>query len=245
MAVIETKYSVGDKVWYAGVTTEARQHPCPDCKGERKWQAVSPAGYEYTFACPRCATSFASHDELSLKYTAHIPALRQLTIGSVRHDSNSGPFADRHPNTYMCVETGVGGGAVYYESDLFETEEAARIAAAAKATKADREIKHIAERYNRSLEVSDYQLESALLREAKEARSRAHGLLWNLNNLFASIEEAADKEAILEAVEDYKRWTWQRDKAAATPPPASPPASPEANTTTSVDGDGAGEGRGR
>lgn len=229
MAVIETKFSVGDKVWHAGVTTETRQHPCPDCKDERKWQAVSPAGYEYTFACPRCSTSFASHDELSLKYTAHVPSLRRLTIGSVRHDSHSGTFADRERNSYMCVETGVGGGSVYYESDLFETEEDARIAAELKSAKADSEMKHIAERYTRSLEVSDYQLDSALLKEAKEAQSLARSLLYNLSDLFANIEEAADKDAILEAVEDYRRYTWERDKAEAiaraqAPAPGETPA---------------------
>ncbi len=220
MAVIETKFSVGDKVWYAGVTTEARQHPCPDCLGERKWKAVSPAGYDYTLPCPRCSTSFSSHDELSLKYSAHIPALRLLTIGSVRHNSDTGAFSDRERNSYMCVETGVGGGSVYYESDLFETEGAASTAAQARAASADATIKHIAERYNRTLEISDYQFESALLKDAaiaaSRARSRARELLWNLNDLFAAIEEASDKDAILEAVEDYKRYNWERDKAATT-----------------------------
>lgn len=212
MAVIETKFSVGDNVWHAGITTERRQHPCPDCKGARKWAAVSPAGYEYTFGCPRCSTRYSHHDELNLDYQAHIPSVRCLTIGSVRHDSYSDT---RSQNTYMCAETGVGGGSVYYESDLFATEEEALTAATAKAKTADLKVKHVADRYNRTLEISDYQLESALLKQAGEAAKKAHALLWNLNDLFTSIEEADDKDAILEAVDDYKRFSWERDKEEA------------------------------
>lgn len=214
MAVIETKFSVGDKVWHASTVEEQRQHPCPDCNGERKWQAVSPAGYEYTFACPRCSARFASHDELSLAYTAHAAAARQLTIGSVRHDSHEGAFGNHERNTYMCQETGVGGGTIYYESNLFSTEAEALVAAELMAAKNNSTLKHIVDRYNRSLEISDYQLESGLLKQANEAAAKARGLLWNLNELFSSIEEADDKEAINETVEDYKRYQWQRDKDA-------------------------------
>lgn len=218
MATIETKYSIGDIVWYAGTTTEQRQHPCPDCNGTKQWRAESPAGDAFTFACPRCSTSYGSFNELSIAYTAHTAALRRLTIGSVRHDS-SPTFSSGSPTTYMCVETGVGGGSVYDESRLFPTEEKARVCAEAAAAVANSTMKHIVQRYNQTLSISDYQLTSGLMKIAKDERSKAGNMLWNLNDLFTRIEEAEGKDDILEAVEAYKRHEWARDKAAIEPQP--------------------------
>lgn len=219
MTVIYTKYSVGDVVWFASTNTERKQHPCPDCNDTKKWNAVSPAGYEYTFGCPRCSARYASHDELSLAYTATVPSTRQLTIGSVRHDSADGWGDGRGPKTtYMCVETGVGGGSVYDENRLFDNEADALICAKLLASEANATVPYIVKQYNRSLEISDYQLESALLKKAAEARSRAGQLLWNLSALFDTIKEADDKDAILEAVEEYREYNWARDKEVAGEP---------------------------
>lgn len=37
--LIETKFSIGDVVYYATTTTETKEHECPDCLGTRKWKA--------------------------------------------------------------------------------------------------------------------------------------------------------------------------------------------------------------
>lgn len=215
MAVIETKYSVGDVVWHANTTTERKQHPCPDCHDTRKWQAISPAGYEYMFGCPRCSARYASHDELSLAYTAAVPYARKLTIGSVRHDSADGWNEDRQPKTtYMCVETGVGGGQIYDENRLFETEEGALVCAKLLAAEQNETTPYIIKQYKGSLEISDYQLESALLKKAADAKSGARQLLWNMNDLFEQISEAETKDEIIEMVDDYKNYRWERDKEA-------------------------------
>lgn len=214
MATIETKYSVGDVVWFANTTTEGRQHPCPDCKGTRKWKGVAPSGNEYTFSCPRCSTSYQSNRELSLVYTAHTPIARKLTIGSVKYDST--PWReDECKATYMCLETGVGSGNVYREDHLFEIEQDALVAAQVMADLANSEVEWIATLYNKTLEMSDYQLDSALIQTAKEKNSRASSMLWNLNALFEKINEAEDKDEILEAIEDYKKYDWSRDKEKA------------------------------
>lgn len=207
MATIETKYGVGDVVFHAGTTTEAKQHPCPDCHNTRKWSALSPAGNEYTFACPRCTASYSHHNNLSLKYTASVPHVVRLTIGSVRYNSHPGSYD--HGAQYMCVETGVGGGSIYSEANLFTTHDEAMAAATAKAATANATVPYIVEAYNRSLEISDYQLENALLKKAKDAASEAGQLLWNVNDLFETIKEAADKDAIAEAIDDYR--TYYRD----------------------------------
>ena len=205
MAVIETKYSIGDTVFNAGTTMEKKQHPCPDCEGSRKWKAISPAGEEYEFACPRCSTSYRSKDELSLDYTAHVPSVRMLTIGSVRYNS-----AD-HGAEYMCVETGVGSGSIYRECRLFDNEADALAAAEIEAAHSNVTVEWVAQRYNRALEISDYQLSSAALKEAADFKSRASMLLYNISDLFAAIEEAGDKDAVTEAVDEYRRWYWERD----------------------------------
>ena len=211
MAVIETKYSVGDKVWFATTDTETKQHPCPDCLDTKAWTAKSPAGDEFTFACPRCAAGYSSFDKLSLKYTAAVPRARRLTIGSIRHESQTA-FNRGAKTSYMCKETGVGSGSIYDEHRLFETEEAALEAAALMAADQNKSG-WIAERYNRTLEISDYQLTSARLKEVQELLSRAGSLFWNINDLFESIQEASDKDAILEAVDEYREWHLKRDLA--------------------------------
>jgi hypothetical protein len=209
MATLTTKYSIGDVVYHAYTTTERKQHPCPDCLGFRKWKAVSPAGSEYEFGCPRCAASYTSNQDISLWYSASTPAVQRLTIGSIQ--VNTAPFSNREGNQYMCNETGIGSGSVYYESDLHETEEAALLAAKVQADHNNSTVQWIVKQYNRSLEISDYELDSAILKLAKEEHSRARSMLWNIDSLFGTIREAEDKEAILEAVNEYQRYDAESD----------------------------------
>lgn len=128
MASINTKYSVGDKVYLADTHGKVEKAPCPDCLGAKKWDLVSPAGVEYKIDCPRCSGQYQSEKAHSLDFTNYVPYVTKLTIGSVRVDTN-----DDNSITYMCVETGVGGGRVYNENQLFETEEEALVEATAKA----------------------------------------------------------------------------------------------------------------
>lgn len=212
MAKLETKYAIGDVVYHASTTQERGQHPCPDCLGSRKWKAVSPAGGEYEFTCPRCTTGYRSDNELSLTYTKFAPSVSRLTIGSVRFDSQG-----RYPHTgpsveYMCNETGVGSGNVYSEGTLFETKEEALAAATLKASEATTNVEWIAGLYNKTLELSDYQLDSAKVRVAKEMELRSGSMLYGIGDLLRTIREASDWEAIIEAVDDYERWDWHRDK---------------------------------
>lgn len=210
MATITTKYSVGDTVFRAGTISERKQHPCPDCKGLRKWKATSPAGGEYEFSCPRCAASYNADRDLTLDYSAFVPSVERLTIGSIQ--VNTAPMSYDTGNSYMCRETGVGSGSVYRENDLFETEEAATLAAQFKANEQNTTVEWIVKLYNKSLKISDYQLESAALKLAAQQKSRASSMLWNLTDLFGRIEDADDKDAILEAIKEYREYEWQSDK---------------------------------
>ncbi|MBZ9894204.1 hypothetical protein LB545_07585 [Mesorhizobium sp. BR1-1-6] len=210
MATITTKYSVGDTVYRAGTTSERKRHPCPDCMGSHKWKAISPAGSEYEFSCPRCSAQYNSDRDLTLDYSAYVPSVERLTIGSIQ--VNTAPMSYDTGNRYMCLETGVGSGSVYNEKDLFETEEAATVAAQALADGQNTTVDWVVKLYNKSLKISDYQLENAALKLAAEAKSRASFMLWNLTDLFGRIEDAEDKEAILEAIKDYREYDWESDK---------------------------------
>lgn len=196
MAIIETKYSVGDVVYYASTMTERRQHPCPDCLGTKKWTAISPAGKEYSFTCPRCSASYRSEHELSIDYTASAPTTRRLTIGSVRTDS-----ADK--TSYMCVETGVGSGSIYDEERLFSTEAEALTAAQALADGANAGgIPWIAEKYNKALEVSAYQLDDG--REHLE-RKRADILAWEIHDLKEEIASCESMDEVRRLVDGFAK----------------------------------------
>lgn len=209
MAILETKYSVGDRVFHATTVTEKRTRPCPDCRGAKKWKALSPAGTEYEFACPRCSASYFSQRDLSLEYHEYAPHAVPLTIGSVR--VNTADDAYDGGVSYMCIETGVGSGSVYREADLFPTKDEALKAAAEKAAGQNATVPHIVEGFNRTLELKDYQLDSAVLSLAKKAELRSRSMLYNLEELFGAIEEASDIEAAKEAVEDYKNYSMKRD----------------------------------
>lgn len=210
MTIIETKYSVGDVVYFASTISTRKQHDCPDCLGSRKWSATSPAGGEFEFACPRCSASYQSDRDLSLDYTAYEPTAGRLTIGSIQ--VNTAPGAYDHGNRYMCVETGIGSGSVYNEDRLFETEAEALAAAQSMADEQNATTEWVVAQYNKTLSLSDYQIESAKLKLAEDAARDARSSLWNLGYLFEQIKEASDKDEILEQIEYYREYDWQRDK---------------------------------
>jgi len=210
MTTIKTKYSIGDVVWHASTHTERKSHPCPDCKGSNIWTAFSPAGSEYTLACPRCSASYISDRDISLEYSSFEPTARKLTIGSIRFDSHSDTT-----NEYMCVETGVGSGNVYKETSLFGTEQEALEAAKIEASKQNQNIDWVVRLYDKSLSISDYQLDSAKIKNAASNRSANSALLYNLGYLFDEIIEAENKDEILVLIEDYRARDWTTDKAKA------------------------------
>jgi len=87
--------------------------------------------------------------------------VRKLTIGSVLIDTHE----DRGPVSYMCRETGIGSGSIYYESKLFASKadadahasaEAASKTVEAQAEPAALEAKHFA-----SLRIDDANREAA------------------------------------------------------------------------------------
>ena len=200
MATITTKYNIGDKVWHATTQATMKHHPCPDCLGTGKWKAVSPAGHEYTFACPRCNTRYMSNHDLSLKYTTFEPTAQQLTIGSIRTNSHT-PTYERAVE-YMCQETGVGGGSVYGEDVFFDTEESAlkeaqRMADAANAGGVD----WVKKQYDKSLDISDYQLDDG---RDRVIQRHLDNLGYRFRDCLDSIESCETMEEVQEVIKEAR-----------------------------------------
>jgi hypothetical protein len=196
MGAINTKYSIGDHVFKAWTTTVRKRHKCPDCLGVGKWSCRSPAGDEFSFGCPRCNTRYQSNDALSLDYSEFAPCVEPLTVGSVRLDTND----DRHPVSYMCRETGVGSGTIHCEEDLFPTHAEAMTAAQAKAAAQNSTTEWVVTRYNRTLDLSDYQIESAIMKAARDADARAR---VDISMLFDDLREADTIERVREVMDSF------------------------------------------
>lgn len=200
MAVIETKFSVGDVVYHANTTTETRQHPCPDCLGSKAWRAVSPAGGEFSVPCPRCGGGYQSNRALNLKYTHHVPAPRRLTIGSVRVNTADNDYDGG--NSYMCLETGVGSGSVYREADLFATEEDARRAAQAKADVQNADAEGwVAKQYAETVKFSDYELRDAAIASAED---RERNSRVRISILLDDLEDALSLDEVKTTIERWR-----------------------------------------
>lgn len=212
MTVITTKYSIGDTVFHAGISMQRQQHPCPDCLGERTWKAISPAGQEYSFNCPRCFTNFINDQGLSLEYSAYTACVAERTIGSVRFDTHSHWDGSPRGPEYMCNETGVGGGTVYRETDLFVTREEAQQVAELRALKQNETSEPIVNHYNKTLKISEYQLSDAKLKLAEDRQFQNRSLLWNIESMMSEVMEARDLETAREAVDTYKTFDFDHDR---------------------------------
>jgi hypothetical protein len=193
MATIVTKFDIGDKVWHPSVTTKQEKHPCPDCLGTRKWQAISPAGRGYIVECPRCSTTYLSNRDLSLSYATATGSVHQMTIGQVRFED--GP-------RYMCHETGVGSGSVYYETDLFATKEEAEAALAIKMVEMNA---HIASQpnwigVNDMKPFSDYQMHDA---RYEAERGRLATLRYKVGDFNSELQDAETLDKVRASARIY------------------------------------------
>lgn len=198
MAVIETKFSVGDTVWHANITTEARRHPCPDCLGSRRWEAKSPAGGVFAVDCPRCSVSYHGNDDLRLDYSVWTPTARRLTIGSVRAASGGD-----QKHQYMCLETGVGSGRLYSEDDLFHTEAEALACASAKAAANNADASGwVAKQFNKSARFCDYQLKDAAMEAAVDG---VRSSLYRVRYLLEALESAESLEEVNDRIERWRQ----------------------------------------
>lgn len=202
MATLETKFAVGDVVFHATIITEKRSHPCPDCKGSRKWKAISPAGGEFEVACPRCSHVYMSNRDPSLDYSWWVPSVRTLTVGLIK--ASSQPYNGDYDsgNSYMCYETGIGSGSVYREGELFLTEEEAKAYGEAKANVQNADVSGwVAKQYEGSLKFSDYELKDAAIASADYRRI---SMGTRVGMFIDDIEDAEDLDDVKRTLERWK-----------------------------------------
>ena len=190
------RYAKGQRVFEAGATPTADRHPCPDCLGTHTWNVETPAGSTFEAACQRCA-SYSSRDMPSLAFRTWEPRVRALTIGSIRIET------DRKPDeqvAYMCVETGIGSGTIYYEHRLHATREEADAAAQTEVAKHKLAEQSKPERIEQ-LRVAHLTLRDAMIDRAESAIRDAYWTWAHLRDAVAALVEESsltedEKEAL-------------------------------------------------
>jgi hypothetical protein len=202
IAVIPTpRFAVGARVWSIDTYVTQDVHPCPDCKDTREWKATSPVGDTFTIKCLRCSTPYAGFLQQlsSLAFNKATYSARSLTVGSVQIDT-----AHDDPVRYMCHETGVGSGRVYYEKDFFTSEQDA-IAEAEVRNKAE-QARLDATTFNRiSAESAKWPLSAAVPSAWQHDLYDAWFRARQLRELIEELLDGEDHEALPESVEDRLR----------------------------------------
>lgn len=165
------KYRVGDKVWAFRVEHGWTEFPCPDCLGAKTWSVKNAAGFEGNVQCPRC------RGEGVLKQESRCGKVEALTIGTIKvmtHKHSS----DSDYVEYMCEETGIGSGSIWYECRLVLTKEealeCARVACEEELLTLEKRLtsRQKAERADFRM-LSTYQLRDAEIKEADMKAFRA------------------------------------------------------------------------
>lgn len=118
MAIIETKYNLGDVVYHAGYYHDSYFEKCPDCDGTGEWKVE---GKDLRIACKTCNEGYWQKSTAGkVQKFKYFPNVRKLTIGQIRATIGYGSEV-----RYMCKETGVGSGTLWCESLLTKDKELA------------------------------------------------------------------------------------------------------------------------
>jgi|SRR5665213_128632 len=133
---IQSRFSRGDTVYAADTEYSESLLTCPDCLGTLKWIVVFADGHAQEVQCQTCRRGYEPPCG-NIRVPLYKLRIRKLTIGSIRYNDT-----DKAPFSYMCEETGVGSGRIYYDEDLFTNEDSARFRAQEKH---ELQLKHIAQ----------------------------------------------------------------------------------------------------
>lgn len=171
------RFRIGDVIFVPGTTDGREEQPCPDCLGAGVWPTTSPAGEEHSVRCPTC------HQSGNISFYRIVPTTRRLTVGSVRIDTAAD---DGERVSYMCVETGVGSGNVYYEKRCYPD---ATSALAESTIMAEEQTRRIRENNQKHDELRVMTIKSAA---ETQARNRAIAAECALENLKRRVIELGD-----------------------------------------------------
>jgi hypothetical protein len=115
---IETKYSIGDKVWYVSEDMLSKSIGCTVCKDTKE---ITIEGLN--FQCPNCVTR---HNNSRWCRRAYISGSSR--IGSVRYEITAEDYnkQTKIEIRYMLYDTGVGSGSLWDEAKLFSSKSEAQ-----------------------------------------------------------------------------------------------------------------------
>jgi uncharacterized protein YbaR (Trm112 family) len=203
------KYKIGDSVWLASTESTTERLPCPDCKGEKVWQVQSPAGEQFTCACPRCQTTYSFRNGMpSLDVQRVKPVVECRVITGISLDAASGEFRDaieyRSSNSSCSWRT-------MKEAEMYDSEEAAmrvaKLKAAERNTALDEEPQILRSRHFSSLSMQEGKFD-----QYKNGLWSAH---YHAGDLLQRVNAALDGEdgdeernpdAIIEDLREAVRW---------------------------------------
>ncbi len=202
------KFAIGQSVYRHQIDTVTDSYPCPDCLGEREWTVTTPTGTVLKTACQRCSNPYQTTYP-SIRFSKYAASVRRLTIGSIRTDT--APYRAHEAVSYMCHETGIGSGSVYYERDLFATEEEARHAADVEASIKNSEAEQKPERITQK-RLSDFTVKDAALKAANDEVWQAWWAYTRLREDFEDFIKEDTKTLDADAVSDLRQaLKWDRD----------------------------------
>lgn len=130
MAILTTKFDLGDLAWHLTRDTENLMLPCKFCRGS-KWVQVEGAGdRSSSVKCPECNAE--GKVDLGTWPQWRVEDFK-LTIGKIEvvvYDHTverpEHSVEVRNAEKYMAVSTGLGSGSVYSAEDLFADREDAQ-----------------------------------------------------------------------------------------------------------------------
>ena len=120
---IAMPYKIGDEVWWARTEHVTEYVTCPDCSGKRFVTLILGNGDTHTIDCGNCQAGYEPSTGRVPSYS-FAPVVRKITIGGVETQLKRGVEVTE----YRTVSSN-GGYWVIKPSEIFDTEEAARLRA--------------------------------------------------------------------------------------------------------------------
>lgn len=129
---LKTKYSPSDKVWWISRDRRKVWEPCSFCGAEGRIVGKDKVDR----LCPECYDNKGKYTYHEMQYA--ITDRSPLTIGQVQISytgkteglseafDNFKSQDEKTEERYMCVESGIGSGSVYYVADLYPSREKAQ-----------------------------------------------------------------------------------------------------------------------
>lgn len=119
---IETKFNLGDEVYFINQGHKVKYIECDSCDGTGKIELKNKNLVE-------CITCNGKGILTSNSYNYFRVGTSILIIGKVMIDFSTRDNIDEFNESYMCRETGIGSGTIWPVKKLFSTREEAQAAA--------------------------------------------------------------------------------------------------------------------